>query len=56
MVDYSETIEVYDIKFGINNEYMKIHVYQKVKVILFLPLSNPSINMFKHLFRNHFVN
>ena len=24
-----ETIEVYDIKVSINNEYMKIHVYQR---------------------------
>ena len=29
MVDYSETIEVYDIKVSVNNEYMKIHVYQR---------------------------
>ena len=26
MVDYSETVDVYDIKVSINNEYMKIHV------------------------------
>ena len=33
MVDYSGTIEFYDIKVSINNEYMKthvkIHVYQR---------------------------
>ena len=31
MVDYSETIEVYDIKVGIYsklNEYMEIYMYQ----------------------------
>ena len=29
MVDCSETIEVFDIKVSINNDYMKIHVYQR---------------------------
>ena len=29
MVDYSETVEVYDINVSINNTYMKMHVYQR---------------------------
>ena len=28
MVDYSETVEVNDIKISLNNVYMKIHVHQ----------------------------
>ena len=27
MVDYTETIEVYDIKVSMDNEYMKIYMY-----------------------------
>ena len=29
MVDYSETIEVCDIKVGIRNEYREIYIYQR---------------------------
>ena len=43
MMHYSETIEVFDIKFSIHNEYIKIHTdVPKIKVI-FQPLSSASV-------------
>ena len=52
MVDYSETMEVFEIKVTINNESMKIQVYQR-NVIYHLS----SFNIFRHLLLgNHWAN
>ena len=33
MVDYSETVEVWDIKVGMHNEYREIYMYQRSRSI-----------------------
>ena len=54
MVDYPETIEVYDIKVGINsklNEYRAIYVYQtEVKIILWPLFKVTHISLISNIF------
>ena len=48
MVDYSETIEVYDIKVGIYSkliEYMEIYMYQRSRLFFDLCLRSLSMKL-----------
>ena len=56
MVDYSETIEVYDIKVSKNNEYDTRTCVQELKVIfIFVHGHSDSINFQQFLPQNHWT-